>query len=219
MHITELTLYCADIAAQHTWYAAHGWNVHTDGILIGRSLLRFVASDHPYRYHYAIAVPANSIRAVQRWWLATCHTPQHAPYGTIHAFDEWQADAVYFRDAVGNIVEFIAKRDPQAPTPTTFTPQHMLGICEIGIASSDVLTLATWCKHTLQLTDYYSHGPTFYPIGDDHGRLIIAERTRVWYPDTGSAADITPCYVTLQTPQYASVQITFTTPDALPHRT
>ena len=217
MHITELTLYCANIAAQYDWYAAHGWDVHADGISIGQSQLRLVASDHHYRYHYAIAVPANSISAVQRWWQATCQTPQYAPYGTIHAFDEWHADALYFRDAADNIVEFIAIRDPQAPTPTIFTMQHMLGICEIGIASSDVHALAAWCKQTLQLSDYYSHSPSFYPVGDDCGRLIIAERTRMWYPDTGVPADQTPCAVTLQTPQCASVLLTFTTPDALPH--
>lgn len=220
MQLSKLTLYCNDIDAQRAWYAAHGWDVQEPCVItIGQSQLQFVASDQSYVYHYAIAVPANSIHVVQRWWLATCHTPHHAPYGTIHAFDEWQADAVYFRDAVGNIVEFIAQRDPVAPTPTSFNLSDTLGICEIGIASSAVLSLADWCHTSLHLSAFYATSPSFYPVGDTHGRIIIVDRNRIWYPDTGVMADCTPCQITVQTAHHAAVQLTFTTPDMLPHRT
>lgn len=220
MRISELTLFCNDISAQQAWYMAHGWDVQEPCVItIGQSRLRFVASDQPYRYHYAIAVPANSIHAVLRWWLATCQTPQHTPYGTIHAFDEWHADALYFRDAADNVVEFIAQRDVNQPTPPTFVHTQMLGICEIGIASSDVLALADWCHTSLQLTSYYSTSPTFYPVGDVHGRFIIVDHMRTWYPDTGVIAGSTPCHITMQTAQHASRCIRFTTPDTLPHRT
>jgi hypothetical protein len=218
MHIDELTLYCQDVSAQAAWYRRHGWRVEAPcQIRVGTSILRFIAAPHPYRYHYAIAVPANSLIAVQRWWQTICAQTPSAPYGTIHGFDSWHADALYFQDAAGNIGEFIAQRDSAVGVPATFTLDDVRNICEIGIASSAASTLADFFAQTYHLCTYGDTSPAFYPVGDVDGRFIVVHPDRTWYPDTGVHAHQTPCHITMHTPQHLAVRLTFTTPDALPH--
>ncbi len=216
MHIHHLTLYCDNPDQQQSWYAQRGWHIdNTGAIHIGHTNMRFAASTTPYRYHYAIATPVNSIHAVQRWCDVHVDLITGATHGPIYAFDEWNADAVYFRDAAGNIGEFIARRDANQATPTTFTLADCLGICEIGVASTHVPSLVQHLKSNYGLQSYFSHNETFHPIGGDDGLFIVVEHTREWYPDTGVSAGHTPMRVQLHTPR-GPIALAFDEPQHLP---
>ncbi len=218
MHIHHLTLYCDNPDQQQRWYAQRGWHIdNTGAIVIGHTSMRFVASDKPYRYHYAIAAPVNSIRAVQRWCEHHVDLITSPTHDAVYAFDEWNADALYFRDTAGNIGEFIARRDRQQATPANFTLADCIGICEIGVAATHVPSLVQHLKSHYGLQSYFSHNDTFYPIGGDDGLFIVVDSTREWYPDTGVIAGHTPMQVHLQTPD-GQVSLRFDEPQHLPQR-
>ena len=61
---------------------------------------------------------------------------------TIAQFENWNANAVYFYDNNGNILEFIARHDLQNNQFTPFNSESILNISEIGIVSEAPLELA-----------------------------------------------------------------------------
>ena len=66
---------------------------------------------------------------------------------------------------------------------------------------------------------YGSANATFCPMGDVYGRLIVVDAQRSWYPDHGVLAAQTPCHISMRSTLPHTVQLTFTTPQELPHRT
>lgn len=217
MHIHTLTLQCHDIPAQQDWYRQRGWHVDSAGTVhIGHSRLRFSAANQAYRYHYAIAAPINSIAAVERWCRTHVDIIESPHHDAVYAFDEWNADAIYFRDAVGNIGEFIARRDPASPTPQHFQLADCLGICEIGVAAEHVPTMVAHLQQHYGLRSYFSYNDTFHPIGGDDGLFIVVDTTREWFPDTGVIAAHTPIHVELEIAEQP-VSLTFTEPHQLPY--
>ena len=221
MHIQRLQLFGHDVAAQLAWYAQAGWEVADPcRVRIGASWLEFVASPQPVIYHYAIAVKPWSIDAVQRWCLQHYGANQAALCGHIHAFTEWRAHAVYVRDALGNIVEFIAHHQgTHATHPSPFAPDAALAVCEIGIAAHDVTHMAAHLRHTYALPDYYDANDSFHAVGTDSGRFIVAAPQRTWYPEQTVPAQRTPLHITFADATGTRHALHFGEPDALPQRT
>jgi|GEM_PF-2995974 len=220
MHIQHLQLSGHDVAAQRDWYAQAGWEVADPcRVRIGASWLEFVASPHPIRYHYAIAVKPGSMDAVQQWCLQHYGATQAALCGHIHVFAQWQAHAVYVRDALGNIVEFIAHHQgTHATHPSPFAPDAALAVCEIGIAAHDVTHMAAHLRHTYALPDYYDANDTFHAVGTDSGRFIVVAPHRTWYPEQTVPAQRTPLRITFADATGTRHELCFGEPDALPQR-
>ena len=54
----------------------------------------------------------------------------------------WNSHSVYFKDAAGNVLEFIARRDLKNSVEGEFNSSHILNVSEIGLPSEDVIGLA-----------------------------------------------------------------------------
>jgi catechol-2,3-dioxygenase len=164
---------------------------------VGGTALTFRRSDRPACYHFAFNVhPARFERA--RAALATITPLIHDAEGQeVFDFRSWDARACYFYDPAGNIVEIIARR-ALADTPTPPDPAF-LSVSEIGLVADDVPALTARITRETGLPVYReSSGETFAALGDAEGLLILAQRGRIWYPDTGKAAVLAPVESTLE---------------------
>ncbi len=197
MRLQQITIACHDVATQTAWFAQHGWSATHQQVHIGHSTLAFEPSTTTHVYHYAMAVPTNSVAAAVRW-CATHQIPLiagdgHAP---IYQFDEWGMQAIYFFDGAGNVAEFIGAYDASQPQIERFDIAMIVGISEIGVVSADVPRDAHDLQQHYKLDSFFSYNATFHPVGDADGRVIIVEPAREWYPQTGVVSTIAPVALT-----------------------
>ncbi|MGI8908169.1 MAG: hypothetical protein ACR2IE_16980 [Candidatus Sumerlaeaceae bacterium] len=107
--------------------------------------------------------------------------------------EDWN---MYFNDAGGNILEFIARHDLPGSSTGDFGRSDILGISEIGIVVSDVPTFVEQCIRESGMTPFhgYTH-PQFTALGDDHGLLIVVPEGRPWFPENRVGAVARPATV------------------------
>ncbi|MFZ9858920.1 MAG: hypothetical protein ACO3F2_11385 [Roseiflexaceae bacterium] len=197
MQLVQVTLACADVPCQIEWFSRHGWSTTADSITVGYTTLRMTPSSHTHAYHYAMAVPANSVSAAARW----CQQQQipliaGVNHPLIYQFEEWGMQAIYFLDGAGNVAEFIGAYDATLPACNEFDLSMIHSVSEIGLVTPHVTTIANVLKDTYALESFYSYNHTFHPVGDAEGRVIIVEPSREWYPSTGVFSTCDPLELT-----------------------
>ncbi|SHK01285.1 VOC family protein [Pseudozobellia thermophila] len=155
-------------------------------IKIGSSTLRFVETPKRSRpiYHFAFNIPENKLNEAIDWCAGRIELIQEKDAVLIADFERWNANAVYFYDNNGNILEFIARHDLKNSTTVPFGSRQLLNISEIGIVSENPLELG---QRLIEEHDLVSFGKnedseTFTALGDDNGLLIIVKNNRNWYP-------------------------------------
>ena len=99
-------------------------------------------------------------------------------------FEAWNANAVYFYDNNGNLLEFISRHDLENASTENFSSKSILNISEIGIVTENPLELGNRLieKHTLEFFSKNNNIEVFSALGDDEGLLIIVKPNRNWYP-------------------------------------
>jgi catechol-2,3-dioxygenase len=209
MRITELHLYTQDLPAQYSFYTATlGLPLVTETaasftVQAGATRLLFERREQEgLRYHFAFSIPSNKLADAKAWLLA--RTPP-VPLLSLDGQDEfhndeaWNVSNLYFYDAGGNILEFIAHHDVPDNTPDGFDEHFVLAISEIGLAVENVLA------HVAELKDRFGFEPyrgassdMFTAVGDIYGRLIIVKIGRFWFPTQTDAATVAPVEVTIE---------------------
>lgn len=141
--------------------------------------------------HFAFNVPENLFAEAVAWLQERVSLLASADGSeTLFNFASWNAHAVYFTDPDGNIAELIARHNLASSRREHFA---ILGMSEIGLVTDDVPgTVAQ-----LGLPLYQQGGPSFQPVGDEEGLLIVVQRNRPWYPDNRHTAQPVPFSVTL----------------------
>ena len=209
MHILELELATTDLAAQRAFY--HGLlglplvreTAQQLSVQIGQSRLTFhrAAQPLPGVYHIAFNIPRNQFDQGKDW--IETRTPLIADTSgeTQFALPSWDARQLYFRDAAGNILEFIARQGLADDATVPFGPASLRNVSEVGIAADDVLAqAAALAERTASAYfDREPSSPTFTAIGDDHGLIIVVRRGRIWFPTTDAAAVPLPVTMHLST--------------------
>ncbi|MDX2161543.1 MAG: hypothetical protein SF162_09480 [bacterium] len=199
MRIHDLILPAASLAAAQHFYAetlglpaTHDANA---GLIVqvGHSRLIFRETAGGGRFHFAFNIPHNQIEAGAAW------VQQHAPLienengERFNHFRSWDAHAVYFFDALGNVVELIARHTLDNAQDAPFSAASLLSISEIGLASDDVIADASTYRDRLGAAFYLDAATdTFTAVGDPHGLLIVVSTAREWYPFTGVPAHDLP---------------------------
>lgn len=203
MNIAYLELHAKDLKAQAEYYShVLGLPVELSGerleVQAGRTELIFTQSHLSFdgAYHFAFNIPENQILAA-REWLATRVPLLKDERGDDHFRHEgWNADAVYFKDPAGNILEFIARHDLKNAVEGEFNSDQILNVSEIGLPSEDVVGWANELCARLGLS-FFRQEPnaTFTPVGDNDGLFILPAKDRIWYPNTGVPAKLLPVRV------------------------
>ena len=108
----------------------------------------------------------------------------------------WDSDSVYFLDAAGNILEFIARHTLRNAAMGDFDSHQILNVSEIGLPSEDVIGFANELCARLGVSVYKQEpNETFTPVGDEDGLLILPVQDRIWMPDSGVPARLLPVKV------------------------
>jgi catechol-2,3-dioxygenase len=203
MHFVSLTLLCDDPPAQRDFYASVlGLAVDAPTpeqcrIVLpdGELIFKRDPQRRRCRYHVAFNIPHNQFEVAARWLEQRVALIADAAGATRFCSDDWNADMVYFHDAAGNISELIARHTlPASARSQPFDASGVLSISELGVAVTDVERgVAELAAETGAQPYHWSPPPTdFAPIGDEQGLFIVVKRGRIWFPETGIAAEPLP---------------------------
>ncbi|WP_128546747.1 VOC family protein [Larkinella soli] len=202
MNIEEVHLLTNDLDQTEVFYSqilnfpVSGRSAFHRSFRVGPSTLTFCLTQEcrPF-YHFAFGVPASHLQDAYRWLAARTPLLPFSAAGWIADFDNWNAQAFYFHDPAGNILELIAHRDlPDSNRP--FSPAAISEIREIGIPVDEVVTERERICREYGLS-YFRKGPVldaFTAVGDDRGLLILTKAGRGWLP-TGRPAEKHPLTV------------------------
>lgn len=187
MQLISIHLYTNDLTATAAFYtqqlqlAVIQQSSSSISFQAGASTLVFEQSDaivHPV-YHFAFNIPHNQLNeAIDRLQQVTSLIPVAGDSPIAH-FELWNADAVYFYDSNGNLLEFIARHDLLNDAPELYIEC----ISEIGIVTENVpACAASFLQQQIPVFVKQPRSDQFTVLGDDHGLLIIAAAGRNWFP-------------------------------------
>lgn len=203
MNINTLELVTADLPAQKDFYAnilelpiefdSSGLHIQAGSTEI---LFTQAPSDFAGAYHFAFNIPNNQYESAKEW--ITSRIPllkDNSGKEDFHS-NTWNSDSVYFLDAAGNVLEFIARHTLNNPIDGNFTSSQILNVSEIGLPAEDVIALASELCSNLGLSVYKQEpNETFTPVGDENGLFILPIKDRIWMPDSGVPARMLPVRV------------------------
>jgi hypothetical protein len=197
VRIHELTLATGNVAGQSGfWGETLGLPVREYGdraieVSLQASTIRFEQASPASapRYHFAINVPRGSIHEAAAWIeerheLVFFHGDPDVEEGATIVHTDRGASALYFLDAVGNVVELIANNHLDNDSDGPFGHGSLLEIAEIGVASGDTEATSAAIQEALSAQILWGgrEGWLLTAIGDDHGVVIVAPTGRGWIP-------------------------------------
>jgi catechol-2,3-dioxygenase len=192
MNISAINLLTNDLKSTFDFYhnrlglpiKEHGDQYIT--FVAGKTDLTFTYSDihqHPV-YHFAFTIPSNKLKEAFDF-IEDKTSIMNVPSGSkIADFSNWNADAFYFYDNNGNILEFIARYALQNQSDEAFKGTSIYSISEIGLVSDNVPALARKITEDYGIS-IFEHQPAmeqFTVLGDNYGLFIIVARERTWFP-------------------------------------
>lgn len=188
MLIQRLEIYSSNLKAQrHFYQAVLGFPLIEDSpdrfaIQVGASEMHIVEREGCAPIHFAFNIPSNQIQEAFDWLSA--RTPILESEGDqIHQFENWDAEAIYFYDADGNIGELIARHKLEQESAAPFGVESMLSVSEIAHGSSGI-------QGEIQLLkgsglEIHSGGPErFCSVGTESGLFILVntDAKGTWFP-------------------------------------
>ena len=154
-------------------------------IQAGDSILEFVENPaFNSIYHFAFNIPENKLDEAIDWCKSKVDLIFIEDQKVITNFENWNANAVYFYDNNGNLLEFIARHDLDNAQTEAFSSKAILNISEIGIVNENPLALGKQliAQHGLEFFSKNANSELFAAVGDDEGLLIMVKPNRNWYP-------------------------------------
>jgi hypothetical protein len=197
MNITRLELLAADLVAERDFYAGVlELPVRLDSpileVQVGRTKLLFTESPQfDGAYHFAFNIPENQFEAAKKWISSRVALLRDESGNDEFKSENWNSHSVYFKDAAGNVLEFIARHHLKNAVEGAFDSTQILNVSEIGLPSEDVVGLANEiCKRLGVSVFRQEPNETFTPVGDDDGLLILPIKDRIWIPNSGVPAKL-----------------------------
>jgi len=205
MNITLLEIPAKDLLAQKDYYAGIlelpvSLSVDRLTVQAGSSELIFTQAEPDFNgaYHFAFNIPENQFRASKEWIAARTSLLSDLDGKDEFPSESWNSHSVYFKDAAGNVLEFIARHNLKNAADGNFDGRRILNISEIGLPSEDVIGWASELCSNLGVSAFNQEpSESFTPVGDDHGLLILPVKDRIWMPNSGVPAKLLPIKATL----------------------
>lgn len=203
MNITYLELPTKDLQAQQDFYSnvlelPVNLSAGKLEVQAGKTILVFTQaqSDFEGAYHFAFNIPENQFRAAKAW--ISNRIPLLYDETGKDEFDSenWNSHSVYFKDAAGNVLEFIARHNLKNGAEGEFDSAQILNISEIGLPSENVIAFSNDLCIKINLSVFKQESSAaFMPVGDDNGLFILPIRDRIWIPNSGVPAKLLPVKV------------------------
>lgn len=198
MRIKRLTLLTSNLPAQLDYYQTLlklPAKIQADSLIVqaGTTELIFQQADPNWlgQYHFCFNIPTNHFTESKKWISSKTALLQDENGNDEFQSDSWNSNSLYFKDAAGNILEFIARHDQKIVSETVFDSTKILQVSEIGLPSKDVISFAKELCNQLGVSIYKQEAnEIFTPIGDEDGLFILPIENRIWYPNTGIPAKL-----------------------------
>ncbi|MCH2194412.1 VOC family protein [Kordia sp.] len=193
MKISELTLFTTNLEAQKHFYTQVlelplvASDAEKFTVKMGVSSLSFVKSERIHPAHFAINISSYKIQQALQWIqkrtnILLCEGE------AIADFSNWNAEALYFYDKDGNIVEFIARKDLDIINTHLFSTADILNISEIAIVSTDNEAIYHQLYEMRPIEVYDGNFERFCALGNAEGLFILVNNTKKkWYPTSEEA--------------------------------
>ncbi len=177
MNITSLELLSADLQAQRDFYT----NVLALPVKLTSTSLEVKAGitnllftqalpDFDGAYHFAFNIPENQFRLAKEWIANRIPLLRDENSKDEFASENWNSHSVYFKDAAGNVLEFIARHNLKNAVDGDFDSEQILQVSEIGLSAEDVMGFANELCTRLGLSVFRQDpNENFTPVGDDDG--------------------------------------------------
>jgi D-alanyl-D-alanine carboxypeptidase len=193
MRFAEVTL-AAPLDLRDFYGSELGLPLDGEAIVVGETRLRFEVEEGDAFYHFALLVPGDRFDAALAWGRERVEL-----LGDVFEFENWDAEAVYFHDPAGNIVELIAHHGlEESGRSGGFTAAELLGFSELGIVGDKAQQLRRLESRGLSLWDGTMDEPDRLAFVGEKGRtVILAPPGRGWLP-TGRQAEPHPVEFVLE---------------------
>jgi hypothetical protein len=170
-------------------------------ITVGATSLVFTQSPSDFEgaYHFAFNIPENQFHNAKRWISNRSPLLYDETSKDEFESESWNSNSVYFKDAAGNVLEFIARHNLKNAISGVFDSGQILNVSEIGLPSEDVIAFADEICERLELTVFKQEpSATFTPVGDDDSLFILPIKDRIWIPNSGVPAKLLPVKVQVE---------------------
>ena len=157
-----------------------GLPIDAEAIVVGETRLRFEVEDGSAAfYHFALLVPGDRFDAALAWAGQRVEL-----LGDVFQFENWDAEAVYFHDPAGSIVELIAHHGlEESGHEGPFAADELVGFSELGIVGDRAPLLRRLEAEGLELWSGTVDEPDRLAFVGEKGRtLILAPPGRGWLP-------------------------------------
>jgi catechol 2,3-dioxygenase-like lactoylglutathione lyase family enzyme len=163
-------------------------------LVIGESRLCFVPGPAAAFYHVALLVPGDRFGPAHAWMAGHAELLPDGSGSTVFEFPGWQAQACYFHDPAGNIIELIAHRGIGEHGHTgPFAAGELIGLSEVGLVG-DPAAMAAALERGLGLPLWdgdVTAPPRLGFVGARARTFVLAPVGRGWVP-TGRGAEPHP---------------------------
>lgn len=203
MRIQQLELLTVDLNAQKDFYAnilELPTELTSFGLVVQTGATKILFTQAPAHfdgaYHFAFNIPENQYVSAKNWISARISLLQDKTGTEDFPSVNWNSDSVYFLDAAGNVLEFIARHNLGNAASGDFDSSQILNVSEIGLPSENVIGFANELCAQLGVSVFKQEpNESFTPVGDDDGLLILPIQNRIWMPDSGVPARMLPIKV------------------------
>ena len=191
MKIVEVEIRTPDLKRARAFYAdVLGFPVTQESdahlvVEIGSSRLTLLLGETSGVYHLAFNVPENRFPEARAWAHERVPLLPDPDGREQFRFESWDADALYFTDPDGNILELIARHTLLSSRREGF---EILSVSEVAVVTENVPALV----EELGLPCYKNGDDEFQAVGDEEGLFILAKAGRLWFPDRTQPAASSP---------------------------
>jgi hypothetical protein len=156
---------------------------------IGETTLEFVAGEGEPFYHFALLVPGDRFDAALEWARERVDLLPGQEGNEVFDFGFWDAQACYFHDPAGNILELIAHRGvEERGTRGPFEPGELVGVSELGLVGDPPALAAKLEPLGIQVWSGSLDPGSLAFAGERARTFILAPAGRGWLP-TGRPAE------------------------------
>lgn len=190
MTIKSLTLFTNSLSKQRHFYGdILGLECIEEsevliGFQVGSSRLYFEATKKPLPAHFAFNIPFEAVLKA-KWWLISKDIELLSNDGkTVMDFPNWHANALYFKDADGNIVELIGRKQMNYEFGGLFNAKELKNISEIAIATTYIKPIFDTLNSQFPVPVFSGDFNRFCAAGNDEGLFILVNKNeKKWFPN------------------------------------
>jgi hypothetical protein len=221
MRIKKLKIFSSSVEQQYNFYCEKlslnciEKKVDSFTIQAGESLLEITSTKEVFtsKYHFAFNVEPSLIQEALDFLKDREIFIFENEQQQLIAFPDWNAKSIYFKDADGNILEFIARYNLSAEKyDHPFSITDVKNISEAGVPVEDTTIFIEILQQHTNIDVWKYYGPDFVPVGDEYGLFIVVRQPRDWFPTKISATQL-PLELTIAQPgknfEYGCMKFSF----------